>query len=152
MRIGIALAALIAMALSLLIANVPWSFEGSLRGTLPKATDLLMMGAQALAIVFGICFASFHYRLSTLVEQGVQSIVVGTELKMLTASTRFWLALSVAPIIFCVIVKLTDEMSGVAALIVAFQNGFFWEKVLPHARQATVAGLTRERGKTTPRK
>ncbi|KQW47206.1 MULTISPECIES: hypothetical protein [unclassified Ensifer] len=107
---------------------------------------------QGVLLVLGMFCASFHQRMRAQMEQGVQNIRLRRDLRQLTSAPSFWLAMSAAPIIFCVIVKLTDGMSVAASCIVAFQNGFFWQKVLPISeRQIAPIGYgepspTREKG------
>jgi hypothetical protein len=101
-----------------------------------QSTDWLLLGAQALLLLFGIMFGYFHRRFTLLRDGGVNTVNIFMEFRGMFSATRFYLALFAAPIVFGVILVATEGMAFMPALLVAFQNGFFCEKVMPEQPQA----------------
>jgi hypothetical protein len=122
---------------SLIIANY-LQFLPELRFAAPSGEDLkqlnwTMIVLQALALIAGILFGHVHRVLMELRAQGIQTVEIRQLFGSLGKSTSFWTGLSAAPLIFGVVVVLTGPIPLGTALFVAFQNGFFWERVIPQA-------------------
>jgi hypothetical protein len=80
-----------------------------------------------LAMVIGIYFASLYRNLA---GRDGQVSIVQESLLALTAVT-FWRAICVSPLVFMALYKTSGDVPGdLPSLLLAFQNGFFWENVL----------------------
>jgi hypothetical protein len=80
-----------------------------------------------LAMVIGIYFASLYRNLA---GRDGQVNILQESLLALTAAT-FWRAICVSPLVFMALYKASGDVPGdLPSLLLAFQNGFFWENVL----------------------
>ncbi|MHA4811893.1 hypothetical protein ACX0G9_27605 [Flavitalea flava] len=93
--------------------------------------NILPMVYNAIAMLLGIVFGFFYTRFSELQRQSIPIINIGAEFKNLFKATSFYLALAASPIIFGIIIGISKGISISAALLLAFQNGFFWQNVMP---------------------
>lgn len=122
---------------SLVVANY-LQFLPELRFAAPSGEDLkqlnwTMIALQGSALIAGIFFGHVHRVLMELRAQGIQTVEIRQLFGSLGRSTGFWTGLSAAPLIFGIVVVLTGPIPLGTALFVAFQNGFFWERVMPQA-------------------
>ncbi len=140
MRRGLlTIASVTVFVIALLIANAnPEALRGD-SGENLLAVPTIFVVLEAGLLVLGIFCASFHQRMRQYSDAGTTQINIGADIRKMFGSTAFWLAMSAAPVIFCIIVKLTEGMSILASCIVAFQNGFFWQKVMPTAERKVEA-------------
>jgi len=132
--VGVAIA-----IIALIFANIDGTVFRSGGAEVLLSRPPVQVVLQGVLIALGIFFAAFHQKMRANADGHISSIAIGGELKSILKSTQFWLAISAAPVVFCIIIKLTEGMSDTAAFIVAFQNGFFWQKVLPIAEQQTLS-------------
>ncbi|MFA1674861.1 hypothetical protein ACDY97_19380 [Rhizobium mongolense] len=82
----------------------------------------------AIAMLTGIFFGSLYRRLS-----GIQTdnVIISREIRSVVDSVSFWRAICVAPLVFLAIYTAVGGMPGdIPSVLLAFQNGFFWENVL----------------------
>lgn len=85
------------------------------------------------AMLLGIFFGSLYRNLSTL--EG--SINIISEVVKVFKSPGFWRAICVAPLVFMALYATTTGIPGdLPSVLLAFQNGFFWENVLKKAGAA----------------
>jgi len=127
--------ALIVFAASLILANYIQNLP-TLQFAVPSPEEVGQLSLstillQALCLFIGIFFGYAHKRLSDLRSQGVQEIDVRVEIRSFFRSINFWIALTAAPMVFGVVVALSGGLPVGTGLFLAFQNGFFWERVMP---------------------
>lgn len=80
-----------------------------------------------IAMVVGIYFASLYRNLAG--REGQVSIV--RESLLAFTAVTFWRAICVSPLVFMALYKTSGDVPGdLPSLLLAFQNGFFWENVL----------------------
>lgn len=144
MRIVLAIVAIAILALSLLLANYIQDLP-ALKFAVPSADEVKKLDwtsivLQALCLLLGICFSYFYKRFSDLRTKGVQEVDIALEARGFFRSTNFWLALAASPVLFGVVIALTGQLPLGTALFIAFQNGFFWEQIMPQKPQQLPAG------------
>ena len=93
--------------------------------------DWVTVVLQGMALLVGIFFGHLHRTLSELRAKSVNTVDMLAVLAGLGRSTGFWTALTAAPLIFGIVIVLTGPIPLGTALFLAFQNGFFWERVIP---------------------
>lgn len=96
-----------------------------------RKLDWVTIGLQAVFLLIGMLFGYTHKRLTDLKAQGSESVDIKAEARAVLSSTTVWLAISAAPLVFGIVVVLTGDIPIWTALFIAFQNGFFWERVMP---------------------
>jgi hypothetical protein len=95
-------------------------FEGS-------SFPWVAFAATCVAMLIGIFFGSLYRALGD--RQG--EISIGNEVVKVVRSSSFWRALCVSPLVFLAIYTISKGLPGdIPSLLLAFQNGFFWESVL----------------------
>jgi hypothetical protein len=93
--------------------------------------NLIPMVLSGFAMIAGIVFGCFYNRFTELQRHHVNRVNIGQETKVIFTSTGFYLALSASPIVFGVIMVASKGISLLPSLLLAFQNGFFWQNVMP---------------------
>lgn len=112
----------------------------NLKPAFPTAQDLTIdiswkrLMAVGLVTIMGIVFGYLFTRFSELHAKQIEEVDVRTELKRMLSSTSFYLGLLVSPIVFAVIIAASKGAPMLAALLLAFQNGFFWQGIMPKAK------------------
>jgi hypothetical protein len=98
------------------------------------------MASIAGVMLAGIVFGYFYQRFTELSRRGVQSVRIGREVKKMLSATSFYLALFASPIVFGIVIAASKGAPLFAALFLAFQNGFFWQTVMPKSAAPDGAG------------
>jgi hypothetical protein len=93
--------------------------------------NVLPMIFSGIAMLAGIIFGCFYNRFTELQKQNVTQAELGREAKAIFTSVSFYLALSASPIVFGVIIIASKGISLLPSVLLAFQNGFFWQNVMP---------------------
>ncbi|MEQ4718009.1 hypothetical protein [Nonomuraea sp. B19D2] len=146
------LAAIAALLVATIIVYVMWVFvvarssdtrpRMSVPGSAPDATwgQLAVLVAVMVAgLVAGHLFEEL--------KKASGRISIIAELRGITSSPRFWMALLVGPIVFMsVYLAIKDHPHTLADYLLAFQNGFWWETVL----QLRKGGLQPEETSASP--
>lgn len=127
--------ALVVLCAALVIANYIQSLP-TLQFAVPAANDLAALNwgtivLQGVVLIIGMLFGHFHRVLTELRAQGIATVDIRATAGDIGKSTTFWIALTAAPIIFGIVVVLSGPLPLGTALFLAFQNGFFWERVMP---------------------
>lgn len=86
---------------------------------------------NGIAMLLGIMFGFFYNRFAELQRAGIQKVNPKAELKTLFTATAFYLALAASPVVFGIVMIASKGVSLLAAIFLAFQNGFFWQNVMP---------------------
>lgn len=82
-------------------------------------------------MITGIFFGTLYRRLSAFDPNMEMRIHVGAEIKAVFQTVAFWRAVCVAPLVFMAIYTAANGIPGdLPSLLLAFQNGFFWENIL----------------------
>jgi hypothetical protein len=117
---GLAFLGLMFLAFFLNIQSQGVGFNGS-------QFPWLSYALTCIAMVVGIYFASLYRNLTA--RDGQISIV--KELSLAFTAANFWRAICVSPLVFLALYKAAGDVPGdLPSLLLAFQNGFFWENVL----------------------
>lgn len=136
----IGLVSIIVFIISILLAEYYVRPGSSLKPALPTAQDLATdfswkrLLALGSATLVGIIFGYLFTRFSELHARNIQRVNILAEIKRMFSATNFYLALCASPIVFAVIIAASKEAPILASLLLAFQNGFFWQSVMPKER------------------
>jgi hypothetical protein len=83
-----------------------------------------------VAMLSGIYFSSLYRSL----EDQRDHIDIVRELHLALSSANFWRAMCVSPLVFMAVYTAVGDVPGtLPSILLAFQNGFFWENVLKRA-------------------
>jgi hypothetical protein len=99
-----------------------------------KATNLgwIVAVIQGFVMLLGIVFSYQYARLMKLKQDGTEQFLVGPELRAMLSSTGFYLALAAAPVVYTLVVLASKGAPVETQMVIAFQNGFFWQAVMPN--------------------
>jgi hypothetical protein len=93
--------------------------------------------STGLSMLLGIFFGSLYRNLAS--RDGQISIL--SEFRIVLTTTTFWRAICVAPLVFLALYLSAKDIPGdFPSLLLAFQNGFFWENVLKRDVQQAQGG------------
>jgi hypothetical protein len=102
-------------------------FEQQSEGRLVKPSLWRMM-FLIVSTLLGITSGYFHSRLQT---SAVSRFIFTAELKEMFYSPDYYRGLFASPIVFSVVyVAVNQQPDDVIAFLLAFENGFFWNRVL----------------------
>lgn len=96
-----------------------------------QMNNFFPMILNGVAMILGIVFGFFYQRFTDLQKEGVKEVNIKKEVSGLFRATGFYLALAASPIIFGIIISVSKGVSLTPSLLLAFQNGFFWQHVMP---------------------
>jgi hypothetical protein len=83
--------------------------------------------ATCVAMFLGIFFGTLYRRLSI----AAPTISIIEEVRSVFDTAAFWKAVCVAPLVFLALYAVAKGTPGdLPSLLLAFQNGFFWENIL----------------------
>ena len=142
----IGLISIIVFTVSIVLTEYYMRPGSSLKPALPTTAEELasdLSWERLLAIggvtIIGISFGYLFTRFSELKAKNIQKVNILTEIKRMFSATNFYLGLCASPIVFAVIITVSKETPILASLLLAFQNGFFWQSVMPkgHLEQST---------------
>ncbi|MBV8759850.1 MAG: hypothetical protein JO257_21350 [Deltaproteobacteria bacterium] len=107
------------------------TFHGALPGPASSNTPWSTIMVDGIVLLVGIVIGNLYGRLKILRTKGVVDVNIGGELGGMVKSIDFWLGLCAAPVVFGVVINLAHGTTLVASSVLAFQNGFFWQTVMP---------------------
>lgn len=106
-------------------------FHGALPGEAAESLPTAGLVIDGIALVSGIVIGNFYGRLKILKSKGIKVISISRELREMTQSVDFYIGLCAAPVVFGVVIGLAGGTPLFASTVLAFQNGFFWQTVMP---------------------
>jgi hypothetical protein len=91
----------------------------------------ILLISLPLAMLLGIWTNAVWTQLSDSGDPVQDKVDIGAAIRRAAQSRRFWQSILVSPIVFAAVYSLTkSEPDAVVGLLLAFQNGFFWNSVL----------------------
>jgi hypothetical protein len=139
-QITLGLLSVIIFITSILFAEYNMRPGSSLKPVLPTAQELTVdvswrrLLAIAVATIAGIVLGYLFKRFSELHANKIEQVNVLEEIRHMFSATNFYLGLFASPIVFAVIIAASKEAPMLASLLLAFQNGFFWQSIMPKGK------------------
>ena len=82
-------------------------------------------------MLLGIAASFIYHRLKSW-PSTILDVTIGGLVAEMFHSPNFYACLIASPTLFAVVVSGAQPSDALTAVLLAFQNGFFWQAVLPH--------------------